>query len=205
MNKFFVAAGILVFSAGISAAADAPAGCADQWQGAYVGAHSGYGFGDTDTWGSGLAVGDVDIEGFMAGVITGYNFQNCDWVFGIESDIGFGVMDGAAGLMRDLDLEPNGHIRGRLGMAYGDALFFGAAGIALADFDIEVPGQGVDSHLHMGLTVGAGVDYMIDPNWVIRGEYLVDVYGKENYGFPGGNIKMDAYTVTLRGAIMYKF
>ena len=104
MNKFFVAAGILVFSAGISAAADAAAGCADQWQGAYVGAHSGYGFGDTDTWGSGLAVGDVDIEGFMAGVITGYNFQHSDLVFGIESDIGFGVMDGAAGLMRDLHL-----------------------------------------------------------------------------------------------------
>ena len=206
MKKLLLAAAGLALSVSAAAAADAP-GCSDQWSGVYAGVHAGYMFGDTDTVGNSAdAVGDVDLSGFLGGGIVGFNYQNCNWVFGVEGDMGFGEADGSDGAFNDIDLEPNGHLRARIGgIVDNNMLLFAAAGLAVADMDATIPGVGNDSHIHYGFTVGAGVDYMIDPNWVIRAEYLLDYYSSESYDYSAGNVDIDALTNTIRAAIIYKF
>ena len=208
MKKILLAAAALAFTASAAAAADAP-GCSDQWSGAYIGLHGGYAFGDTDTVGTTPnSLGDVDISGFLGGGLAGYNIQNCDWVFGLEGDFGLGEVDGSGGAFTgdDIDLEPNGHLRGRLGMVWNnDILLFAAAGVAIADIDATIPGVGNDSNTHFGLSGGVGVDFMVNPNWLIRAEYLLDFYGSETYNYPGGNVDIDAMVNTVRAAVIYKF
>lgn len=205
MKKMLIAAAALALSVSAASAADAP-GCFDQWSGLYAGVHAGYLFGDTDTVDGANGVGDVDLRGFLGGGLAGYNYQNCDWVVGIEADMGFGEADGADGVFDDIDLEPNGHIRARVGMVVdSDMLLFAAGGLAIGDMDATIPGVGNDSKTHFGLTVGAGIDYMVDPNWVIRAEYLLDYYGDEDYSLGGSDVSIDALTNTVRAAIIYHF
>ena len=60
------------------------------WSGPFVGVTLGYGFGKTDA-----AVGDIDTDGVLAGGFAGYNFQNGNFVYGLEGDVGYNAMDGA--------------------------------------------------------------------------------------------------------------
>jgi outer membrane immunogenic protein len=190
-----------LFAAGTAQAADPAPGCADNWSGFYVGAHAGYGFGDSDTIG---AIGDADWEGFVGGGLAGYNIQYCDFVVGIEGDFGFGEIDDADGVVDDIDLEPNGHARIRLGVPMDNIMPFVAAGVAIADIDLTVPGAGNDSETHFGFSVGGGVDVMMSENIIVRAEYLFDYYGEEAYAI-GGGVDVDGYTHTIRGALIWKF
>jgi outer membrane immunogenic protein len=180
-------------------AADLVDSCADNWSGLYGGVHAGYAFGNVNT----ATLGDVNVEGFVGGVLAGYNFQTCNLVFGVESDFGFSPdIDGTNSAINDFDIEPNGHLRGRIGLPMDNLMPFLAAGLAIADADIRtVPGVG-DSHLHVGFTVGAGLDFAVNENVIVRGEYLFDAYGSETYA-PGGKVDFDTHT--LRAALIWKF
>jgi outer membrane immunogenic protein len=182
-------------------AADVADGCADIWTGLYVGAHAGYQTGDTDTVG---AVGDVDIDGIVGGGLAGYSVQYCHFVLGAEADFGFGEVDGAAGVVDDIDLEPQGHGRVRLGWAWDSVMPYVAGGIALADMDVRVPGTGSDSRLHAGFSIGGGLDVMVSDHMVLRAEYLYDSYEALNYVI-GGGISVDADPHTVRGAFIWRF
>jgi outer membrane immunogenic protein len=205
MRKTLVAVALLgaAYSAvTTSYAADVEPGCADNWSGFYVGAHAGYAFGDSDTVG---LVGDADWKGFIGGPLAGYNFQFCDFVLGLEGDAGFGEVDDSDGLVNDIDLEPNGHARLRLGMPFDNIMPFVAGGLAVADIDLRRAGVGKDSEVHFGFTVGGGLDFMATENIVVRAEYLFDWYGEENYNIGPTNVDVDGYSHTIRGALIWKF
>jgi outer membrane immunogenic protein len=196
-------AGLAGLTFGISGgqAADMVDGCADTWTGLYVGAHAGYQTGDTDTVG---AVGDVDIDGIVGGGLAGYNVQYCNFVVGIEGDFGFGEVDGAAGVIDDIDLEPQGHARVRIGWAWDSVLPFVAGGVALSDIDMRIPGTGKDSATHLGFSIGGGIDVMVSDHMVLRAEYLYDSYESQNYAI-GGGVRLDTDPHTVRGAFIWHF
>jgi outer membrane immunogenic protein len=184
-------------------AADVVDSCADTWTGLYIGAHGGYQTGDTDTVG---AVGDADIDGIVGGGLAGYNVQYCQFLVGVEGDIGFGEIDGRDGTVRDFDLEPQGHVRVRAGWVWDDSVVpFIAAGLALADMDVRLTGGGgKDSHVHAGFSIGGGLDVRVTESIVLRAEYIYDHYESINYAI-GGGVNVDTDPHTVRGAIMWHF
>jgi outer membrane immunogenic protein len=95
------------------------------WTGFYLGAHGGYGW----TTSQGL-----DANGGFAGGQVGYNFQTGSFVFGVEGDgawanISQGVNGIAFGVPVSATFKDDAlaSVRGRLGVTYGNVLFYGTA------------------------------------------------------------------------------
>ncbi|MCW2434557.1 UNVERIFIED_ORG: opacity protein-like surface antigen [Bradyrhizobium japonicum] len=77
-----------------------------------------------------------------------------------------------------------GTVRGRIGWAVNNVLFYGTGGYAWIDNKVSVSALGVtvsDSKFHSGWTVGAGVEAFFAPQWSVKGEYLYRSLGGETY------------------------
>ena len=121
MKRLFLSAIALSALMGAAAAADLPGRKAPPaafvpvpsftWTGFYVGAHAGYGWGDSDVTlaGVGYTVLPVDValgtlprkvsleqDGFVGGVQAGYNMQFGAFVGGVEADISWTDVQGDA-------------------------------------------------------------------------------------------------------------
>ncbi len=162
------------------------------WTGAYVGAHVGYMTGTVDVDYEGIP-GGGDIDGFLAGLYAGYNWQQDGIVFGAEGDFGLGNVsgNGLAGPPPAADytyrLNWNAHLRGRIGLPADNALFYLAGGLAVASHTLGIdygpPSMtvGEDTQVHLGWTIGAGAELALADNMVLRAEYLYDDYGSRVY------------------------
>ena len=162
------------------------------WTGAYIGAHAGYLAGTVDVDYEGVA-GGGDIDGFLAGLYAGYNWQLDGIVFGAEGDFGLGDVsgNGLAGPPPATDytyrLNWNAHLRGRIGLPADNALFYLAGGLAVAshtlgiDYGPVLMTVGEDTQVHVGWTIGAGAELALADNMVLRAEYLYDDYGSRVY------------------------
>ncbi|HET7851091.1 MAG TPA: outer membrane protein [Pseudolabrys sp.] len=135
-----------------------------------------------------LGAPDVNTKGFMGGLQLGYNWQvSNNWVFGIETDFsGMDVHDAAHFATTD----PNyanaqvasrydwlGTVRGRAGFAMDRTLIYATGGFAYARlsqsyFDGNPAHSASASGVRTGWTVGAGLQYALDQNWSVKGEYL---------------------------------
>ena len=178
----------------------------------------------------------VDIDGILGGVVGGWNFQAGSWVFGVEGDWGWGEIDGTSTRrfateledvslrfkVDDFDIHQAAHIRGRIGWAgwHPNFLLFAAGGGAFAEGQLRVLStletpvgnfripllSGFDEQWHTGWTVGGGFDWKITPHFVLRAEYLFDMYGNEDYEFKGNRYNVDIDHIhTVRGALIWKF
>ncbi len=162
------------------------------WQGFYIGGFAGVGWSSAETSGdliilssSGVVpVSTLNGSGFYGGAQLGYNFQFGRFLYGIEADLG-GLDTGSsvavtnASLAKVLQIDSSGGFYGditaRAGILFGNALFYGKAGWAFFTGDVRLsdPSGAVnlDSNSFTGWTVGAGVEYMVAPDWTIKGEY----------------------------------
>lgn len=112
------------------------------WSGLYAGINGGYAWdGYTE-----------DASNAMFGGQLGVNVQRGNAVFGVETDLGWLNTDG------DFHL---GTVRGRVGIAMGNALVYGTGGYAYAGgcsgcfVDGWVAGTGAEYKLGNGLSLGA--------------------------------------------------
>lgn len=198
MKKIFLASACLLALTGAASAADlaarpytkAPLAVASvyNWSGFYLGIVGG------GAWEA--ASGDPKMKGGFVGGTAGYNWQTGNVVFGIEADgtwadvsatatgatvvPGFGVVSATASSKTDA----MGTVRGRIGYAVNNVLFYGTGGYAWIDNKITLSALGVsvsDSKWHSGWTVGAGVEAFFAPQWSVKGEYLYRSLGSENY------------------------
>ena len=202
-NQLFAATVALAIAIAGVQAADLPAvqppvaetlAPANDWSGFYVGVHGGYGFGETELSIPGLAT-DYDIDGWLAGVQAGYNFQSGMWLFGVEADIAYSSIDGSiavAGqnpLAATTDIDWLATIRARAGLHYDRWMPYITGGVAFADVDhtITVPFALATSDTLVGWTVGGGVEAMFDPSWTAKLEYLYVDLEDVNFTFtPAG-------------------
>lgn len=193
------------------------------WNGYYVGASIGYGYGRTDYYldeaNHGAAVQESD--GFTASVTGGRNWQfPSGLVLGIEGDLGYGDVTGE-GLWQDdhlLSSEYNfwATLRGRAGYAYNRFLFFATAGAAYLDTHEVFYGAGrgqanagqtsVNESNHWGWVAGLGVEYAVTERITTKAEWLHMEFGE----FEGRNGNNDRYTFEnnfdiLRVGLNYKF
>ena len=191
--------------------ADAPG---FNWTGAYVGAHAGY------VWQDITFMSDITAKpgGLLGGVYAGYNFQlPSNIVLGVEADLGRGDLSFNPAELgftdyTAVDTQLNGHVRARLGYAVDRALFYVAGGASLARvaLDDTDPGYDGDSDTYLGWSIGAGVDYAMTDNLILRAEYLYDDYGTEMFdvnqnGVPSYGNDLELTASTLRLGVAWKF
>ncbi len=192
----------------------------NNWTGGYVGAHAGYLAGYSDVRVLGAAVATYwtnEPDGFVGGALAGYNKQYDHAVVGIEGDFGFIDAKHAGDPFSTVDyfssFNWNGHVRGRIGYATGQYLFFIAAGLAVTEYEAEtkslIPGGSdpSDKDVLVGLTIGGGLEFAASDTISVRAEYLFDHYGQTIANFLPGAFDQTRYDIeshTGRIAVIWK-
>jgi outer membrane protein OmpA-like peptidoglycan-associated protein len=137
---------------------------------------------------------------------AGYNWQFNNFVVGVEGDIRgggpsatttlgtppVGFTNFVAGDSFKASSDFNASIRGRIGYAWDQFLFYGTGGVAFADASLRanyaartiagvaVPGSSAsDSTTLIGPTFGGGIEYAVTPNISVGGEYRHTDYGHD--------------------------
>jgi outer membrane immunogenic protein len=169
---------------------------AQEWDGFYGGLSLGYTALDTThNFSNGAPSGSSDPDGALYGGFAGYGVQTGQLVLGIEANIegssASGSFSNSTGITSRgrAELNIQGSIRGILGFAGNlgayPALFYGAVGWAVGDFDFKggpagAPfGTGYSDTLD-GLTLGLGINTRLGNNFSIRTEYTYTDYGKSS-------------------------
>lgn len=134
------------------------------WAGPYVGGNLGY------AWG-GVSNNPTNPSGLSGGVQAGYNWQqNGPWVFGLEADI---QATGADNTFAQWKFSNPwfGTVRGRVGYAVNNVMFYGTGGLAFGELTANRWGTS-ESHTGFGWTVGLGAEFALTQNWSAKAEYL---------------------------------
>ena len=233
-------------SALLSKAPPAAASWSYDWTGVYVGGHLGYATGSSD-WTATQAgaatplAGSLDLfNGFNAfggtgsyllGLQAGYNHMlPSRVVFGTEADISFpNLLSGNQTISSPLiglanyqdQVEMSGTVRGRIGYAPGNWLFYATGGFAYS-FDhltrsqiagVAVGGTAVAGTVEdlfmvprVGGVVGAGIEFALTRRWMARLEYLYADYGSHSVDFPAGaqRFTSDLTVQTVRVGLDYR-
>jgi outer membrane immunogenic protein len=211
MRKLLGLVGATLLFAGPALAADlgtrppaykaAPLAPVFTWTGFYLGVHGGYGWSSSDVFGIGVF---DSLKGGFAGGQIGYNYQINNFVLGIEGDGAWADIsqsfDGA-----NFKFDALASLRGRLGVAYGNALLYGTAGGGWAHGKFDILGLS-DSQWQSGWTAGAGIEYAFQPNWTGKVEYLHYGLSSATYfsslgGAASGKVDVD----TIKVGINYLF
>lgn len=180
------------------------------WSGAYVGAAIG---------GQGVRVfapGEGTIEGtaLVGGLYAGFNGQAGSLVYGAEADIeysGFNQSEPCDNPVWTCNgyIDVQGSVRARLGYAVDTLLFYGTAGVAMANAGGSTTSPGgvefPDSSVRIGYTVGAGIEMALDENWIGRVEYRYTNLGARDMAFDIVYPDVEATSHAVRAGIAYKF
>lgn len=168
------------------------------WTGFYVGANAGYARspGSSELFVRALPLLGLSetMAGGTFGVQAGANWQTGNGVFGIEADIqgtnqsvssSISVIDvtglltapGGAVTAASTDrIRAFGSVRGRVGIASGQALYYLTGGWAYwawsSNFSVTGLGTTNFSSFQGGGTIGGGVEVAIASDWTVRAEYL---------------------------------
>ena len=218
---------------------------ATDWTGFYLGGHVDYGFG-WSRWSStqeGLLApgGSLDFSNaynfssgtgsYAVGLHGGYGYVSASrWLVGWEGDVSFPNFLGAnhtfastlTGQANYLErVEYSGSLRGRVGYAPGNWLFYATAGLAYS-FDqfsrtqlagMPTGGSAPPGTLEnvflvprIGTVAGGGIEVALTPQWAARLEYLFTDYATRSVTFPAAAQRFDSdlQTQTVRVGLDYK-
>jgi len=126
-----------------------------------------------------------DDTSFIGGGQIGCNWQDAEFVYGIEGDVSFGD-----------NIDYLASIRGRLGVAFDDVLVFLTAGVAFIGHDDEFglsygpyKWSFGDDESETGFVIGGGFEKKLDPNWSfgVEGLYYVFDDSDESYEWYDGS------------------
>ena len=171
------------------------------WTGFYLGIVGGGAWEDASS---------PRMQGGFVGGTAGYNWQTGNVVFGVEADGAWADVNASAsalGITVSSKTDAMGTVRGRIGYAVNQVLFYGTGGYAWIDNKLSVTTLGVtvsDSKFHSGWTVGAGVEAFFAPQWSVKGEYLYRSLGGETYfsgAVPSGTLNLH----TVQVGVNYHF
>jgi outer membrane immunogenic protein len=129
-------------------------------------------------------------SGFVAGGQAGYNWQQGTWVYGLETDLsGTGLSASMSGGLStpgcagdaantSSSIRWYGTARGRAGVTAGNFLFYGTGGLAYGKVDLSsnfnalgLSTSAQTSSTRAGWVVGAGIDYLLQPNLILNFGY----------------------------------
>ena len=161
-----------------------------------------------------MACGNFNGTGFIGGAHAGYNAQfDGGFVVGLETDIDYSSFNKSetitditgATFRAKFKNEWDGSTRARVGYAFDNILPYVTAGVAYGDEKVSVASVGSNSDTRVGWTAGAGVEYAVDQNWIVRGEArYIDLGSKDvNLGGTRHKVKFDGTDLNL--GVSYKF
>src|SRR5271155_6136291 len=103
-------------------------------------------------------------SGVAGGGEVGFNWQHGNFVYGAEADIS---VSGAEDTFAPWQFSNPwfGTIRGRGGVAVGNVLIFGTAGLAYGGLTADTSGNLSESHASFGWTAGARGEGGVAPPW----------------------------------------
>jgi opacity protein-like surface antigen len=150
------------------------------WDGVFVGGFAGY---------AGGAITDpaaMDLKGWLLGVNAGANFTLGEGIVaGIVGDIAWSNITDDEMIQPPgaFDVNWAGSIRGRVGYDAGALLPYLTAGLAVASATLfeSINGDEVDTNLHLGWTVGAGVEFKATDDLSVDLAYRYSDYGAAAY------------------------
>lgn len=165
------------------------------WAGPYLGGNLGY------EWGS-VGNNPTKPSGFAGGIDGGYNWQNGPWVFGVEGDINVTGADDTFAPWK-FSNPWFGTLRGRVGYAFSNVLFYGTGGLAFGELKGLTFGGVSESHTTAGWTLGLGGEFGLTQNWSAKIEYLyVDL---DNSNFVVTGAKNDYRFGVVRAGVNFHF
>ncbi|WP_423066605.1 outer membrane protein [Devosia sp. CN2-171] len=225
MNRFAIAllagvAGVSLVSAAsaadliISEPAPAPVGIVDtsgNWDGLFVGAFAGYGWGtltDEDNYFLAGADTEYEGEGWQAGVAAGYNFTVSEaLVAGIVADVAWSDINGentTDGVEYNTDW--TGSVRGRLGIDAGAFLPYVTAGVAFANNTVtDTTNDYSDTQVHTGWTAGAGVEFAVADNISLDVQYRYSDFGSASYDLNGTDYDFALKSHAVTAGVNFRF
>jgi outer membrane immunogenic protein len=204
----------------VKAAPVYPPPVAFTWTGFYLGANAGWGWSNGSGNMTFLGVPGSfsgSGNGFLGGVQAGYNYQIGSFVVGLETDFqgsaGSGTVNSVAGPIIGTGTAKTpwfGTIRGRLGYAMNDWLFYvtggGLYGHSTFDGTVNLTGPFSASANYWTWTVGGGVEKMLWSRWSAKLEYLYADTPTAVPMPPGvGNVSGHADTHIVRVGLNYHF
>ena len=190
------------------------------WAGLYIGGNAGGVFSRADFTAlanpvgfpaSGPAVNVAGTNtfkhsGFTGGGQIGYNWQSSVFVYGLEADIQYTDAKGrgvtpiigfpGSTFTQSYKSDWLATFRGRLGFASGPVLFYGTAGLAVADVRYRdsvffaasgTNNTATNSQTRAGWTAGGGIEWAFAPKWSVKFEGLYVDLGKTNYTSANSN------------------
>ncbi|CAM5765060.1 porin [Labrys miyagiensis] len=227
MKRLLIAASTLAIVSGTATAADlapqpvepvVPVIVPFSWTGFYAGVHAGAVFTNSSARVGGVDFNSLDNTGFIGGAHLGYNYQfDGGFVVGLEGDIDYTSLDkdtstvlGGTLFTANIKSEWQGSIRARVGYAFDRFLPYITGGVAFGDEKFTavqtVPFARVsNSDTRTGWTIGAGLEYALTDNWLLRGEVRYTDFGHNsftNLGVPA-RVKLNEVSTTL--GVSYKF
>jgi outer membrane immunogenic protein len=173
--------------AGTAMAADLPRGPAPyyaqpapyyNWAGFYAGVNVGYGWGHVTS-------SSLDPDGVFGGGQVGYNWQSGPFVFGGEADIQASAADDTFAPWK-FSNPWFGTVRGRVGYALNNILFYGTAGLAYGELTGQLNSL-EESKTLVGWTGGVGMEVGLNQHWSAKAEYLYMDLGDRAYTITGVN------------------
>jgi high affinity Mn2+ porin len=217
------------------------------WTGFYIGSHLDYGAGSSN-WSATASgapapgfAGSLDFfnsydafkgtGSYAVGLHGGYNFMlPSRYLFGVEADVSFPNTIGNSTTLSSAaigtasfaeQVEFSGTLRGRIGYAPGQWLFYATGGLAWS-YDqftrtqlagtpaggTATPGtvENIFMVPRLGGAAGGGIEVALTANWMARLEYLYTAYGSRGVTFAAGAQRFDSDLTlnTLRIGLDYQ-
>ena len=147
------------------------------WAGPYIGGNIG------GQWGTVTHAPGEQPSGINGGVQAGYNWQYGTWVFGGETDLQLSNADDTFAPWQ-FSNPWFGTVRGRIGYAADNILFYGTGGLAYGRTRAETFFAS-ESHTTAGWTLGGGVEFGLNRNWSAKVEYLYVNLNDDNFALTG--------------------
>jgi outer membrane immunogenic protein len=144
------------------------------------------------TWPGSGSFGSRNMSGGFGGIQAGYNWQNGSFVFGPEADIQWSGIKGSSAATLPYISAGNtitvntsgslnwfGTLRGRAGVAFDRALIYATGGFAFGNPKYSMTmtdtfaftAAGSSNSNSTGWVLGGGLEYMLMPQWSLKGEY----------------------------------
>jgi outer membrane immunogenic protein len=225
MKKFLIAAAGLVALATPAFAADmAPAPAYTKappvmvapefnWTGFYVGINGGWAQDTTNTP-SAIYVQPANSGGGAFGGQAGFNYQWNHLVLGIEGDGDWLSLKASSPCFNvtftcNTQLQNQYSVRGRIGGAWGNALFYATGGGAWATYSGNtINGAGTvfpGSSNRSGWIAGVGAEYAVWKGLILGVEYLHADYGHQNITYDVLYPNIGVTSDTVRARLSYLF
>ena len=197
-----------------SVALAGPASAAEPFAGFYAGIAVAPSLGTFD--GTNVDVGATStsrLRGTTGGLEAGYNWQSGGLLLGIEAEQNFGGVrykTDMFGTPTSTDVSGLGSVRGRIGWtAAPSLLIFATGGLGWGNDKISGSSFGGSSNYSKevtGFAGGAGLEYKLDRNWSLKGEWIRYELGSVDLapvGLPGADYRntVDSFKLGLN----YKF